>query len=110
MSSKGVLPIIERLFPLGSTQDVALKGVLPAFLEESSVELRHEVRALTVALLAQYQSLVLDSKNDGSNLFVSCNLFVKEIGFTAFAEIVENLSGNLTAGEHGRLGLVPLLH
>ena len=54
--------------------------------------------------------VVLDSENDGGNLFVSCDLFVKEIGFAAFAEIVENLSGNLTASEHGWLGLIPLFH
>jgi len=69
-----------------------------------------KVRALTVALLARYQSLIRWSENDGGNLLVSCDLLVKEIGFAAFTEVAENLSGNLTAGEHRRLGLIPLFY
>ena len=43
MSPMGILPVIKQLFTLGSTQDVALEGILPPLLEKTSVELHHEV-------------------------------------------------------------------
>lgn len=43
LSPKGILPVIEWLFTLGSTQDVTLESILPPLLEKTSVELHHEV-------------------------------------------------------------------
>lgn len=43
LSPKGIFPVTEWLFTLGSTQDVTLESILPPLLEKTSVELRHEV-------------------------------------------------------------------